>query len=139
MTTLTSNQLMRKIKDYLPNELIKFSRHEITGDIQIIFTNRKSIMTVLKDNTWDEIKRHIDAKMNNNQSGECSICSSTEMIKIRRVSCPKCACDWCVDCYINIFRTNKGIIKCPFCRYSYGQQFLDHMVEMGVQQILSSL
>ena len=139
MSQINRNQLIHKIKDYLPNEKIQFKKDEITGDLQIIFTNKKAIMTVLESNTWDEIKRHIDAKMSNEKNDECSICSSREMIQIRRVSCPKCACDWCVDCYINIFRTNKGIIKCPFCRYSYGRQFPDHMVEMGVREILGSL
>ncbi len=92
-------------------------------------------MTVLESNTWDEIKRHIDAKMSNEKNDECSICSTKEIQK-RRVTCPKCASDWCVNCYINIFRTNKGIIKCPFCRFAYGQEVPDCMVEIGVKQIL---
>jgi hypothetical protein len=95
-------------------------------------------MTILEENTWDEIKRHIDAKLSNEKSNECSICSTNVIIK-RRVSCTKCASDWCIDCYINIFRTKKGIIKCPFCRFTYGNQFPDYMIEIGVQQILDSL
>ena len=82
--------------------------------------------------------------VNNNFSGaplendECSICSTKEIQK-RRVTCTKCASDWCVNCYISIFRTNKGIIKCPFCRFAYGEEFPECMVEIGVQQILDSL
>lgn len=138
MSELNRNQLIYKIKDYLPNEKIQFKKHEITGDLQIIFTNKKAIMTILDCNTWDEIKRHIDAKMSNERNDECSICSTKEMQK-RRVTCTKCASEWCIDCYISIFRTNKGIIKCPFCRFAYGQEFPEYMVEFGVQQILDSL
>ena len=138
MSQINRNQLIHKIKDYLPNEKIQFKKHEITGDLQIIFTNKKAIMTVLQSNTWDEIKRHIDVKMSNKQNDECSICSTNEIQK-RRVTCTKCASDWCVNCYIIIFRTNKGIIKCPFCRFAYGKEFPEHMVEIGVQQILYSL
>ena len=131
------NQLIHKIKNYLPNEKIQFKKHKFTGDLQIIFTNKKAIMTVLESNTWDEIKRHIDAKISNEKNDECSICSTNKIQK--RVTCTKCASYWCVNCYINIFRANKGIIKCPFCRFAYGEEFPECMVDIGVQQILDSL
>jgi len=135
MGTIKRNQLVHRIRDYLPNEKIQFKKHEITGDLEIIFTNKKAMMTILDSNTWDEIKRHIDVKMSNERSNECSICSTNEIQK-RRVTCTKCANEWCVNCYIRIFRTNKGITKCPFCRYSIGEEFPEYMVEIGVQQIL---
>lgn len=138
MSKSERNSIIHKIKEYLPNEKIQFRKHECTNDLQIIFTDKKAIMTILEENTWDEIKRHIDAKLSNKKSNECSICYTNVIIK-RRVSCTKCASDWCIDCYINIFRTNKGIIKCPFCRFTYGNQFPDYMIEIGVQQILDSL
>lgn len=137
MSKLNRNQLMHKIKDYLPNEKIQFTKHEITGDLQIIFTDKKAIMTILECNTWDEIKRHIDAQISE-KNDVCCICS-TKQIQQRRVTCTKCASDWCLNCYISIFRANKGIIKCPFCRFVYGHEFPDHLVEIGVKQILDSL
>ena len=137
MSQNNRNQLIHQIKDYLPNEEIHFKKHEITGDLQIIFTNKKAIMTVIESNTWDEIKRHIDAKISIERNDECSICSTTDIQK-SRVTCTKCASEWCVNCYVSIFRTNKGIIKCPFCRFMYGQEFPEHMIEIGVQRILGS-
>jgi len=138
MSESNRNQLIHKIKDYLPNEKIQFKKHEITGDLQIIFTDKKAIMTILDSNTWDEIKRHIDAKISNKNNDNCSICSTDEL-KNRRVTCTKCASEFCVTCYINIFRTNKGIIKCPFCRFAYGQEYPDYMIEVCIQKILDSL
>jgi hypothetical protein len=128
------NELIHKITKYLPNERIQFRRHETTKDLQIYFKNRK-ILTTIEDSSWDEIKRQLDYVVQE-KSDTCSICSET--IQTRRTHCTKCACDWCLDCYIQIFRTNQGIIKCPFCRFTYGQTFPDYMIELGVQQILNS-
>ena len=126
------NELIHKIKDYLPNEPIQFKRHKMTGDLQILFTN-KNTLTSVQNCTWDEIKRQIDFILHE-KSDDCSICC--EPIKTRRTHCTKCARDWCINCYINIFRTNKGLIKCPFGRFTYGQTVPDALVEIGVQQIL---
>lgn len=137
MSEINHNQIIHKIIDYLPNEKIRLKKHEITGELQLVFENKNAIMTILKSNTWNEIKRHIDEKMSNNKKKECSICYSAK-IKKRRVTCPKCSSDWCVECYVSIFKTNKGIIKCPFCRFTYGQEFPDYMIEIKVKQILES-
>ena len=126
--------IIKKIKEYVPNEQMQFRKHEYTENLEILFIDKKAIMTVLQNNTWDEIKRHIDTKINDNKTNECFICSAQEIQK--RVSCPKCAFYWCIDCYINIFRTNKGIIKCPFCRFTYGNEGTENMIELGVQEIL---
>ena len=138
MNVINRNQLIHKIKNYLPNERIQLKKNEITGNLEIIFPNKNSMMTITDGNnfdSWDEIKRLIDAILSNEKSEECSICSTRE-IQIRRISCPKCANDWCTNCYVNIFRTNKGIVKCPFCRYTYGEKWPEHMIEIGVQEIL---
>jgi hypothetical protein len=138
MSELNRNQLIHKIKEYLPNETIRFKKHEITGDLEIWFPLKNSIMTISDGNnffSWDEIRRHIDAKMSNAKSEDCSICLTPEIQKVR-VSCPKCANNWCMNCYVSIYRTNKGLMKCPFCRWTYGKKVPEHIVEMGVQQIL---
>jgi hypothetical protein len=46
MSEINRNHLIHKINDYLPNEKIQFKKHEFTGDIQVIFTNKKSIITI---------------------------------------------------------------------------------------------
>lgn len=120
------NEILHKITQYIPNEKIKFRKHPYTDNLEIIFENHLSIMTVLKNNTWEEIKRHIDKIMepNSTRAGDCAICF---MPKKHDVSCAKCSnthcsdCSDCSDCYINIFRTNKGIIRCPFCNHTVGQ------------------
>jgi hypothetical protein len=131
------NQLIHKIKDYLPNEKIQFNRNKLTRNLEIIFENKNAIMTILESDTWEQNKRYIDHIMSNEKSEVCFICS-TNKIQKKRISCNKCAGDYCIDCYISIFRTNKGIIICPFCRYSIGVEFPECMIEFGVQNILES-
>ena len=138
MDKINRNQLLHKIKEYIPSEKIRFQNNNFTGNTEIVFTERKAILSILKENTWENIKRNIDNKMSNIKPVECSICLSKKVQK-RKVSCPKCSFDTCAGCYINIFRTNKGIIKCPFCRYTHGNEFPDEMIEIGVQEILYKL
>ena len=138
MDKISRNQLLHKIKEYIPSEKIRFQNNNFTGNTEIVFTERKAILSILKENTWEDIKRNIDNKISNIKPVECSICLSKKIQK-RKVCCPKCSFDTCASCYINIFRTNKGIIKCPFCRYTYGNEFPDEMIEIGVQEILYKL
>ena len=128
----TRNQLVRKIIKYIGNEPIQFNIHPITGDLQIIFPNKSAKMKVSTDDTWYEIKRHIDKKMSNDRPNECTMCYND--IK-RRATCAKCSNEWCIDCYIDIFRTNKGLIKCPFCRDVYGYICPEYMMERAIRQI----
>jgi hypothetical protein len=128
--------VMEMILSYIPKEEIEFVRNEITGELELLFPKKRAMMTIKATNSWREIKRHIDAKISEKKSSECPICSS-EKIQKRRVSCTKCAEAWCVDCYINIFRANKGITKCPFCRYEVGFEMSDSMVESGIRHFLS--
>jgi hypothetical protein len=136
MNTTRESVVMGMIRSYIPKEEIEFVRNEITGELELLFPKRHALMTIKATNSWREIKRHIDAKISEKKSSECPICSS-EKIQQRRVSCTKCAEASCVDCFINIFRANKGITKCPFCRYEVGFEISDSMVELGVQQIVA--
>jgi hypothetical protein len=137
MSKSNLNQLIHKIIEYIPNEKVRFVKHEVTGNLQIIFTNKKVIITISEYNTWEEVKRYIDTKISNEKNEECLICSKNELQK-KRITCIKCASEICVNCYISIFRENKGTIKCQLCNYIYGE-VPEYMVEMSVQKILDSL
>ncbi len=132
MSELNGNQLIHKIKEYIPDEKIQFKKHE--GKLQIVFINKKTILTILNCNTWEEIKNNIDEKMKNKQNDECSICSIQEKQK-QKIKCSKCKSEWCVLCYVNIFKSNNGLIKCPFCQFVYGEEFPENLIEIAVKQI----
>lgn len=129
-----ANNLVRRVIEYLPDETLKFNRKD--GNPLIFFSNRGAVLTILEENTWDEVRRRIDSVMSNDRCITniriCSICSNRQN---EMVACAKCAKDSCIDCYINIIRTNKGFSKCAFCRYTMGRQVPDHEIEEFVEQI----
>lgn len=122
------------IGNYLPTDMVQCEYH--TESMEVILVDRGANITVLRDSKWIDIKRRIDKIVNTKIEKICSICSENKTI-VHRISCTKCSADWCIDCYINIFRTNKGIIKCPFCRYSYGHEMPEILIDAGVAQIMN--
>lgn len=129
---------LEKAKQYLDDKNIKYTIHnnEFTNE-PVITINENATITILESNDWNEIKRHIDSKINMQIKYECSICLSNNLKKT--VSCNKCACYWCIPCYAEIFKVNRGLIKCPFCRYEFGKTTDDDLLlNFGYQQILSN-
>ena len=125
------------IKNYT-NNTFDFIRNPDTLYIEVIINN-KSNVTILPDNTWTEIKRHITKKIIVQCDGiveDCIICCGT--IK-KNVTCPKCSINYCSECYINIFKHGKGVITCPHCRYSFGNVMPEYMLKSGVDQIRQKL
>jgi hypothetical protein len=121
-------------KEY-PNLNYKFVTNPDNHYVEIII-EKISQLTILEDNTWAEVKRHIDKKIiaisQKGNWGDCIICF--EKIKIN-VSCPKCANSYCFKCYINLFKTGKGIITCPSCRYSVGEELPKFFLQLGIDEL----
>ena len=42
-------------------------------------------------------------------------------------------------CYINLFKHGKGIMTCPHCRYSWGVETPEYMIELCVDEIKHKL
>ena len=127
------NPIIRQIINYIPNEKIKFGRSD-EGLPELYFIEYHSMMTILPDNTWDEIKRIIDSKIKQTNDKDCLICCS--LIKNKSVSCNKCSIRFCLKCYADIFKANKGLIVCPFCRYTFGRIMHPFEVEQCYNDIL---
>ena len=95
-----------------------------------------SVITILPDSTIQEIERNIKVKLTDETDGHCIVCFETE---IKRVACPRCGNYFCGECYINIFRHNNGLIKCPHCRFTDGKIQHPNMIETLVDDIRSKL
>lgn len=67
-----------------------------------------------------------------NRDNICILCTE-EMIN--STHCSKCSFNYCIQCYINIFKTNKGIIKCPQCNFKYGNIIQDELIEYYINTI----
>ena len=119
------------------NDKFDFIRNPETLYIEVVINNTSNII-LLPDNNWNEIKRHIDKKIifqrnkRNDILEDCIICC--ESIQ-KNVTCPKCSNNWCGDCYINLFKTGKGVITCPHCRFSFGDRMCEDMIQIAVNEI----
>jgi hypothetical protein len=67
-----------------------------------------------------------------NRDNICVLC--TEEI-IKSTHCSKCSFNYCIQCYINIFKTNKGIIKCPQCNFKYGNIISNELIGYYIDTI----
>lgn len=127
------NTLLLQIKEYLPHEELRFHRNRLNGCVELCIGEKEPI-TILKENTWAEVKRHIDVKMSPEIPDDCRICM-TDSIKKGRVTCPKCAGQMCTSCYVDIYRAKKGATSCPFCNHKVGNRVSNSAVEIGVQML----
>ena len=125
------------LKDYI-NDKFDFIRNPETLYIEIVINNNSKI-TLLPDNNWKEIKRHIDKKIIvqcNGISEDCIICCKSIQ---QNVTCPKCSNNYCGECYINIFKNGKGVITCPHCRHSHGDTMSKSDIQNAVNVIRHKL
>lgn len=120
--------------------LIKIKYPDLVIDVSIssfnlmeVTINKNSRLTILPQSKWNEIKRHIEVKLNQGWQNElCQLCCETLH---KRVSCNKCSNYWCINCYINLFKSGSGIIICPYCRDSFGKKVPQNIIEYCIQEI----
>jgi hypothetical protein len=130
------NIIKNIIKSKYKNINFEFIRNKYTDLIEVIIEN-KSIITLLPNNNWKEIEKHINTKINETyKQHKCNICFNN--IK-SNVSCNKCSNNWCAECYINLFRSGNGIIKCPYCRFSFGIETPEYMMEICIDEIRTKI
>lgn len=134
------NEYNKKIKIIIklinityPNETFIFEKfnnnifnEKIIEFIKVIINNKTSII-ILPNNTWEEIERNINIKLNNTieNKKEYIICLNNTY---NSVSCNKCCNYLCVLYHIELFKKDNGIITCPFCRFSFGIYTPDNMI-----------
>jgi ArsR family metal-binding transcriptional regulator len=101
-----------------------------------IIINNKATITILPDNKWKEIEHNINIKLNDSYGGykikNCTICTNDTS---KYTACNKCGNNWCIICYIELFKAGSGIIKCPFCRYTIGVHTPDYMMDICIEEI----
>jgi len=131
------NEIIEKIwKEYYDHNIaIEHSFDLDDGVLAKITIHGTAVMSIQNGMTWYQIKRAISDKQNyvKNQSRPCDICCEEDSIS--KVSCNFCSNRYCNECYIKLYVSGKGIIKCPFCRHSYGHRVPQNMIKFGVMQI----
>ena len=110
--------------------------HRRSTPLQELLIDGVCTITLMPDNSLKEITRHVDKKIERlTQCVNVDKCIICDDIIATNVTCTKCANNWCGDCYINLFKSGKGVIKCPHCRFSFGMEMSEEMVEMGIIEI----
>lgn len=117
------------LKNYKNNKF-DFIRNPETLYIEVIINDISNI-TLLPDIKWNEIKRHIEKKLNGIDENCIICCKAIE----KNVTCPKCSNNWCGKCYINLFKHGKGIIICPYCRFTFGKKIPEYMIDSYINEI----
>ena len=84
---------------------------------------------------FKDIKKKINkfVEISKNPEIDCIICC--ESLNKPRISCNRCFNPTCQNCYIKMFRKNKGISKCPFCAFSTGKEMDPRSVELKILEM----
>lgn len=128
-----SNLIVELIKKFYSDKEIIFEK-PATIDLYKIQIGSNIMMTIMPGDTWKEIKKNIDSKLYNlNKSDNiCRLCGLGMEVK---TECNKCKKSCCVECYINCFKKNEGIIKCDNCSFSYGQKIHKSYIDKSINNI----
>ena len=127
-TELIYDLLQKKYNDL--NIKIYFNQDSTYYELYI--ENFKSTMTIFPDTKMKEIELIISKKYKVENNGACSIC---EIESKQKTSCSKCGEKWCIQCYCDIFASGHGLMKCPYCRFQWGEIQSKHMIPSMIKQI----
>lgn len=132
-------QQINKIQDYLkiefPNIKFLIEESEIDDNLVIIHFNPNRLSYYLDNISHLELlKNNIMKIISGNADDKCAVCF--ELFEIGSL-CQKCSRSICSACFINIFRKNNGIVKCPFCRDSYGIRLSDEATDEYIQKYIN--
>lgn len=126
-TELPNLFIINLLSKYIPTENIEvdtvYDKILCEYNILLKIPNMGIVLRITKRTKWINMKKYIDNKINTRgaPSTDCEICyNGVQSLKF--ASCVDCYNRLCVECYYNIIKSNKGIFKCPYCRYSYGNK-----------------
>ena len=121
-------------------ENIKYHNNDDSGLLELIINNN-SVLTIVNNREWDDLKRNIQNCLNrdryiNDDNNKCPICFKGSQIIIL---CSKCSSPYCIDCHINVFKNNNGVISCPFCRNITGEYLPNRLIPLGIENIIKRI
>jgi hypothetical protein len=127
-------KIVNNIKKNFPD--IEFSHHINDDNVRIITTGN-ALISVLPESSWSEVKRNMEkVQLQKWRHDDCRVCDNPI---VRNVRCSSCSENTCSDCYINNFKTNRGLIVCPFCQFTYGRKMSASQINRGVLDIQQKL
>ena len=124
--------IKKLIKSVYKNSSIKF---EQLNKMDLVYVSIEDIIkfALMPNVKWSELKEEIEVKLKNIYGVKmCSKCCC----KIKcAATCNKCKSQTCLECYIESFKLNKGIIRCMSCNYSFGVKVPDEYIDLAIDEI----
>jgi hypothetical protein len=142
MTESWSNITINLIKKYLERE------HKIVGEVEFTVQIDKCIdikipekevaFTILHGKPWHDTKKYIDIIFEQlphvKEPKECTICCN---MTIHFVWCAQCHNNQCLQCTVDMFRVNSGLVICPYCNHTVGRHLGPNLVDIVASKMLS--
>ena len=129
------------IKKYKP-EMHEYEYDYKCEKLKFLIYEYNTIMYIHPNSTWLEIKNNLDKISNSTPLVDkfCTVCfdkiyKSSKCDKYKIVSCTSCKNNYCLECYINLFRKGQGIIICTMCNFIHGKSAPSFLIEASVEEI----
>jgi hypothetical protein len=123
------------------NDMTSYTSYELDYKLTKIviknaLTNNEIGIVIEPNDTSENIKKTILLRFNNltNTQCECPICYDI-IDNNCQIPCNKCGCYTCINCYINMFRVNNGILTCYSCKNELGVYHPSYMVDIAIAEI----
>lgn len=134
--------LMKKlIQAHSPAMLFQFEHmahpdgDDVVEFMKVTCYEKQCTFSVSGDMPWLHVKRILEKKMSFTPDETCDICSYKSLNK---ASCNHCGNYYCIKCYAHLFMAGHGIVKCPFCRNTFGTFYHDiDLLERSYMHLLS--
>lgn len=129
-------EIIKKIiKTQYKNSSIKFQQLN-KMDLVYVYIDNKIKFVLMPDVKWSELKEDIDLKLKELYKEKMCVKCKCEMKCA--AGCNKCKAQTCLECYIEMFKLNKGIIICDVCNYSFGVNVPDEYIDLAIDDIRSN-
>lgn len=127
--------IIKLLKRNYKNCSIKYEQLSKIDLVYIMVDNRIKL-AIMPEVKWNDLKKHIDLELKSIYGKRmCEECSG----EIKCIaSCNKCHNNTCLECYIENFKLNKGIVKCKICSYSFGVEIPDEYIDLAIDDIRSN-
>jgi hypothetical protein len=123
------------IKSQYKNSSIKFTQLNKIDLVYVLIDGRIKF-AIMPDVKWTELREEIDLKLRSVYKDKMCVKCGCEMKCA--AGCNKCRAQTCLECYIDNFKLNKGIVRCGICNYSFGVRVPDEYIDLAIDDIRSN-
>ncbi len=115
--------LIKCIKAFMGDRTFTLKKKDDITTMFFINDNELKVsMTLTPNMSFKEFKQTF-ARYNKLENSVCPICYESVPASF---GCSNCKNWICLKCYFDMLEHNRGVYKCPMCRYEEGKEILDN-------------